>query len=77
MFLILKIKEVLATAGRARIEQQKQTALANIQKNKEAALKQLDIEYAYWDKIRRTIGYIGITYLTCLFGSIFVKSRER
>ncbi len=60
-----------AAAGRARIEEQKQTALLNIQKNKEAALKQLDIEYAYWDKIRRTIGYIGITYLTCLFGCIF------
>jgi len=45
--------------------------LLNIRKNKEAALKQLDIEYAYWDIVRRTIGYIGITYLTCLVGSIF------
>jgi hypothetical protein len=37
----LKIKDLIAAAGRARIEEQKQTALTNIQKNKEAHLKKL------------------------------------
>jgi hypothetical protein len=60
-----------AAAGRARIEEQKQTALLNIQKNKEAALKQLDIEYAYSDKAKTSFGYIGITFLTVLCGAIF------
>ncbi len=59
--------------GRARIEEQKQTALTNIQKNKEAALKQLDIEYASADKAKKSFGYIGITFLTVLFGSIFLN----
>ncbi len=62
---------MIAATGRTRIQEQKQTALANIQKNKEAALKQLDIEYANWDKAKTSFGYIGITFLTVLFGSIF------
>ncbi len=59
--------------GRARIEQQKQTALTNIQKNKDAALKQLDIQYASADKAKKSFGFIGITFLACLFGSIFLN----
>ncbi len=55
----------------ARIEEQKQTALTNIQTNKETTLKQLDIEYANWDKAKTSFGYIGITFLTVLFGTIF------
>ena len=35
---------MIAVAGRARIEEQKQTALTNIQTNKNAALKQLNIQ---------------------------------
>ncbi len=66
-------KGLKAIAGRARIEQQKQAALKNIQKNKEAALKQLDIQYASADKAKKSFGYIGITFLACLFGSIFVN----
>ena len=73
MFLILKIKEVLATAGRARIEQQKQTALANIQKNKEAAITALNIQYANAEKAKTSFGYIGITFIAILFGSIFLN----
>ena len=57
--------------ARARIEEQKQTALANIKKNKDAALKQLDIQYAAADKAKMTFGYIGIVFLTVLFGSVF------
>ncbi len=64
-------KGILAAAGRARIEQQKQTALANIQKNKEAALTALNIQYAAADKAKQSFGYIGITCLAVLFGSIF------
>ncbi len=64
-------QDSLSAAGRARIEQQKQNALTNIQKNKEAALKQLDIEYANWDKAKTSFGYIGITFLGVLCGSIF------
>ena len=57
--------------ARARIEEQKQEALTNIQKNKDASLKQLDIEYANWDKAKQSFGYIGIAFLTVLFGSVF------
>jgi hypothetical protein len=57
--------------ARARIEEQKQEALTNIQKNKDAALKQLDIEYANWDKAKQSFGYIGIAFLTVLFASVF------
>jgi hypothetical protein len=57
--------------ARARIEEQKQTALANIKKNKDAALKQLDIQYATADKAKMSFGYIGIAFLTVLFGSVF------
>ena len=57
--------------ARARIEEQKQAALTNIQKNKDTALKQLDIEYANWDKAKQSFGYIGIAFLTVLFGSVF------
>jgi hypothetical protein len=45
--------------------------LANIQKNREAALKQLDTQYASADKAKTSFGYIGITFLSVLFGSIF------
>jgi uncharacterized membrane protein YcjF (UPF0283 family) len=67
----LKNKASIAAAGRARIEEQKQTALTKIQKNREAALKQLDIQYANWDKAKTSFGFIGITFLAVLFGSIF------
>ncbi len=63
----------MAAAGRARIEEQKQTALTNIQKNRDAALKQLDIQYASADKAKQSFGYIGITFLAALFGSIFLN----
>ena len=63
----------MAAAGRARIEQQKQTALANIEKNKEAALTALNIQYAAADKAKTSFGYIGVTFLVVLFGSIFLN----
>ena len=63
----------MAAAGRARIEQQKQIALANIQKNKETALTALNIQYANADKVKTSFGYIGITFLVVLFGSIFMN----
>jgi hypothetical protein len=47
--------------------------LTNIQKNREAALKQLDIQYVNWDKAKTSFGYIGITFLAVLFGSIFLN----
>jgi hypothetical protein len=63
----------LAAAGRAKIEQQKQKALTNIQKNKEAALTALTIQYANADKAKTSFGYIGITFLVVLFGSVFLN----
>ncbi len=59
--------------GRARIEEQKQAALTNIQKNRDAALKQLDIQYASADKAKKSFGFIGITFLAVLFGSVFAN----
>jgi len=47
--------------------------LANIQKNKEAALTALNIQYANAEKAKTSFGYIGITFLTVLFGSIFLN----
>ncbi len=47
--------------------------MKNIQKNKETALKQLDIQYANWDKAKTSFGYSGITFLTVSFGSIFLN----
>jgi hypothetical protein len=70
-FCLILTKDSIAIIGRARIEQQKQTALTNIQKSKNATLKQLDIEYASADKAKTSFGYIGITFLGVLFGSIF------
>jgi hypothetical protein len=71
--MILFKKDLLAAAGRARIEEQKQTALTNIQKNRDAALKQLDIQYASADKAKQSFGFIGIAFLTALFGSVFLN----
>jgi hypothetical protein len=69
----LKIKDLIAAAGRARIEQQKQTALKNIQKSKDVRLKELNIDYKKWDQAKTSFGYIGITFLAVLFGSIFLN----
>ena len=50
--LFIVLEDSIASVGRARIEEQKQTALINIQKNKKAALKQLYIEYVSADKAK-------------------------
>jgi len=47
--------------------------LKNIQTNKQAALKTLTIQYARADKAKTSFGYIGITFLSLLFGSIFLN----
>ena len=73
MIDLFKKKDLIAAAGRARLEEQKKTALTNIQKNRDAALKQLDIQYASADKAKKSFGYIGIIFLTVLFGSIFLN----
>jgi hypothetical protein len=57
--------------GRARIEQQKQIELAKIEAQRLENLKKLNIEYETKDKVAKSIGYIGIAFLTVLFGSIF------
>ncbi len=41
--------------------------------NRDAALKQLDIQYASADKAKTSFGFIGITFLAVLFGSIFAN----
>ena len=47
--------------------------MTNIEKNREAALKQLDIHYASADKAKKSFGFIGIAFLAALFGSIFLN----
>ncbi len=47
--------------------------MTNIQKNRDAALKQLDIQYASADKAKTSFGFIGITFLGALFGSVFLN----
>ena len=47
--------------------------MANIQKNKEAALSALNIQYANAEIAKTSFGYIGITFLAVLFGSIFLN----
>jgi uncharacterized membrane protein len=64
---------MIAVAGRARIEEQKQTSLINIQAKKVVALKELNIQYAKHDQAKTSFGYIGITFLSVLFGSIFLN----
>jgi hypothetical protein len=59
--------------GRALIKKQQQAALTKIQKNKEAALTELDIKYASADKAKKSFGFIGIAFLAALFGSVFLN----
>ncbi len=47
--------------------------MTNYQKKKEQRLKELNIDYKSWDQAKTSFGYIGITFLTCLFGSIFLN----
>jgi len=68
---------MLTAASRARIQEQKQTALSIIQTNKQIRLKQLDIDYKSWDQAKTSFGYIGITFLTVLFGSIFANDLAK
>ena len=63
----------MATVGRALIKEQQQAALNKIQKNKEAALTELDIKYASADKAKKSFGFIGIAFLAALFGSVFLN----
>ena len=45
--------------------------MTNIQKNRDAASKQLDIQYASADKAKKSFGFIGFIFLAFLFGSVF------
>ena len=36
-------------------------------------MKKLDVYYKSWDQARTSFGYIGITFLTVLFGGVFVN----
>ena len=47
--------------------------LATIDANLKKALKQLETKYASYDKAKSSFGYIGITFLSVLFGSIFLN----
>ena len=59
--------------GRARIEQQKQIELANIETKKQENIKKINIVYETRVKAAKTIGYIGVAFLVVLFGSIFLN----
>ena len=71
--LLYFLKDLRAHAGRVKLEQQKQTQLANIQKNKEAVMSKLTTQYATANKAKASFGYIGITFIAVLFGSIFLN----
>ena len=45
--------------------------MAKIEKRRIEALEKLNIKYAHWDKAAKSFGYIGITSIVLLFGSIF------
>ena len=63
----------MATVERALIKEQQKAALDKIQKNKEAALNKLNIQFATADKAKQSLSYIGITFLAVLYGSIFLN----
>jgi len=63
----------LATVGRTLIQQKQQAALANIRASKKAALNHLNIKYASADKAKQSFGFIGITFLSVIFGSIILN----
>ena len=50
---------------------QKEIELAKIEKRRIEALEKLNRDYYYWDKAAKAFGYIGISSLVLLFGSIF------
>ena len=69
--MVFIFKKSLAAAGRARILYQKEIELAKIEKRRIEALEKLNIKYEHWDKVAKSFGYIGLTSIVLLFGSIF------
>jgi hypothetical protein len=47
--------------------------VGRIQASKKAALNQLNIKYESADKAKQSFGFIGITFLSVLFGSIILN----
>ena len=56
---------MIAVAGRARIEEQN-TNYLNQYSNKQNSIRQ-------YDQAKTSFGYVGITFLSVLFGSIFLN----
>ena len=63
--------------GRARIEASKEEQLSIIEKNKQEALAKLNIKHAAADKVKTSFGYIGIVFLSFLWGSIILNDLTK
>ena len=71
--IVLIIIDTIAIQGRAAIEKSRLTQLAQIETNKQTALKQLSVKYASADKAKKSFGYIGIISLCSLWGVIILN----
>jgi cell division protein ZapA (FtsZ GTPase activity inhibitor) len=71
------IIEQTAIAGRASIEKSKLEQIAKIESNRKAALASLTIKYASADKVKTSFGYIGITFLSSIWGLIILNDLAK
>jgi hypothetical protein len=69
--------EQAAIFGRARIEKSRLEQIAKIETNRKRALASLKIDYTTADKVRTSFGYIGITFLSVLWGYIILNDLAK
>ena len=63
----------MMSAGKASILKSAQIQLAQIELNKQEAVKKLDIKFASADQAKTSFGYIGIICISVLFGVFFLN----
>jgi hypothetical protein len=63
--------------GRAKIENSRLEQIAKIEENRKAALASLNIKYTSADKVKTSFGYIGITFLSSLWGFIILNDLAK
>jgi hypothetical protein len=74
---VIFLLEQLATASRLRLEQSRLDQLDKIETNRKASLEKLNIKYAMADKVKTSFGYIGITFLSVLWGAIILNDLAK
>lgn len=67
----------MAVIGRAKIEKQRLSESKAVDVKRKEALKKLEKKYASADKARTSFGYIGISFLSLLFGVIFLNDLSK